>query len=107
VRAGERVSETGLAAMERRIKANDLRNLRRKLHHRADRGEVVRLKQGRKRPKFGEVVKRVLGHPYRRAVLEAAPDHAMTDPYLSNMRPAPNPRPSLIPTRLSLAIITR
>jgi hypothetical protein len=98
------VSETGLAAMERRIESNDLRNLWRKLHDRADRGEVVRLKQGRKRLKSGEVVKHVLGHPHRRAVLEAAMDHAMADLSLSNMRPVPTPRQSLTPTRSSMGL---
>ena len=75
---GERLGQIRLGAMERRIEAGDLWNLRRSLHDRADRREVVRLMQRGERLEFGEIVEHSLVHPHRRVVFYAAVDHAVT-----------------------------
>ena len=78
-RKGESLGKIRLGAMERRIEAGDLRNLRRKLHDRANGRQVVRLVQGRERRELAEVVEHRLGHAHGTCVLEAAVDHAMTE----------------------------
>ena len=45
-RQSERLSQIGLGTMEGCVEAGNLRNLRRGLHDRANRREVVRLMQG-------------------------------------------------------------
>ena len=78
-REGECLGKIRLAAVEGRVEAGDLRNLRRSLHNRPDRREVMRLMQGRQRLELREVAKHRLGHPDRRAVVEAAVNHAVTE----------------------------
>src|SRR5271170_4104260 len=78
-RQSERLGEIRLRAVEGRVEAGDLGNLRRALHDRADRREVVRLMQGRERLEFREIIEHRLCNPYRLDIVEAAMDDAVTE----------------------------
>ena len=78
-RQSERLSQIGLGTMEGCVEAGNLRNLRRGLHDRANRREVVRLMQGRERFEFREIIEHGLCHAHRRGIVEAAMDNTVTE----------------------------
>jgi hypothetical protein len=75
----ERLGEIRLGAMEGRVKAGDLRNLRRSVHDRANWGEVVRLMQRGEGLQLDEVIEHGLGHPDGSVIVDAAVDHPVAE----------------------------
>ena len=79
LREGVTVGHVGMTAVKGRIEVSDLEKLRLPRPHRADRSQIVRLMQRRKRRERIETLQHGLGDHRRRAVIRTAMHDTVTN----------------------------